>query len=340
MVVPRVLVADDETNLCKVLAARLRQDGLQCVVAHDGVQALEIVRSQPIEVAVIDIRLPRKNGVQVLTEIRRDYPHLPCILITAFDDTALHEEAVRQGAKAVLQKPFDLDTFTDLVWREIRMLSANVQGAQALLSNGEKVMVYIRRGEWSYSYTPRVLSQDDTTIEVEPPMRGVDDVALSQGVAIVQFARGDGMYQFRSRVKLETVPRPTLVLRKPVSIRRLQRRKYSRAAEKGQVSLAFSPWHERQEAPLTLTGELYDLSLGGFSCLLPRVPPLGEETSFQITSPRANLTLIGQARVVHVGQMIADRVPAAYRVGLEFIRLSPSMRRALAEWLEQLHKQA
>lgn len=337
MSTPRVLVADNEVNLCKVLAARLQQSGLQCVVAYDGVQALEIIRSQPVDVAVLDVRLPRQNGVQILREIRRDRPQLPCILITAFDDVELHEEAVRLGANAILQKPFDLEAFTELVWREVTAPVPEA-GARMLLQNGETVVVDIRRGEWSYTYTPRVISQDDRTLEIEPPLAVLDAEVLSRGVAIVQFARGDGVYQFRSRIHLTTVPRQALYLRKPASIRRLQRRKHPRVVEEGQVSLAFSFRGEREVAPLTLTGELYDLSSGGFSVLLPQAPPVGEEASFQMTLPEANLTLIGQARVVRVGGVIAERVPAAYRVGLEFTRLAPAMRQALAEWVERLLK--
>ncbi|MCS6829685.1 MAG: response regulator [Armatimonadota bacterium] len=334
MSAPTVLIADDEVNLCKVLAARLQQSRLQCVIAHDGVQALEIICSQPIDVAVLDVRLPRKNGVQVLREIRRDYPQLPCILMTAFDDVELHEEAVRLGANAVLQKPFDLEAFTELVWREISApVSATVP--HMLLQNGEKVMVDIRRGDRSYTYTPRVIAQDDRTLEIEPPLAIVDTEMLSQGVAIVQFTRGDGVYQFRSRIELATVPRPALYLRKPVSIRRLQRRKHQRVVEEGQVGLVFSLRGEREAAPLTLTGELYDLSYSGFSVLLPQAPPVGEEASFQMTLSKANLVLMGQARVVRAG-VFADRVPAVYRVGLEFTRLAPATRRALMEWMERL----
>jgi CheY-like chemotaxis protein len=331
---PRILIADNEANLCKVLAARLQRTNLECVIASDGVQALEIIRSQPIDVAVLDVRLPRKTGVEVLREIRRDYPRLPCILITAFDDPTLHEEAVRLGANAVLQKPFDLDAFTDLVWREI---SSPVSGAQMLLQNGEKVLVDIYGGDVSYTYTPRVLSQDDRTLEIESPIL-IDHEVLSQGVAIVQFTRGDGVYQFRSRIQKAPTPRQSLYLRKPVSIRRLQRRKYQRVAEQGQVSLAFSFWREREVTPQTLSGDLYDLSSGGFSVLLSQAPPVGEEASFQITLSEANLTIIGQARVVRVGGMVADRIPAVYRVGLQFTQIAPAMRRALEEWLERTLK--
>ncbi|MDW8104029.1 MAG: response regulator [Armatimonadota bacterium] len=330
----RVLVADDSVNLCRVLCARLQQSGLQCIVVHDGVQALEIVRSQPVDVVVLDVRLPRKGGVEVLREIREDYPQLPCILITAFDDVSLHEEAVRLGANAVLQKPFDLEAFTDLVWREVWSVSP-ATGAHMLLQNGEKVIVDLRSGESSYAYASRVLWQDDRLLEVEPPVAALDMQALSKGVAIVQFARGDGVYQFRARVQLATTPRLALYLSKPISIRRLQRRRHQRVAEEGQVSLVFSPQGEREKAPLTLTGELYDLSRGGFSVLLPQAPPVGEEAAFHLTLSRANLTLTGQARVVCAGDVVVDRVPAVYRVGLEFTRLAPAMRQALSEWLEK-----
>ena len=332
---PKVLVADNEANLCKVLAARLERSNMQCLIAQDGLQALEAIRSEPVDLAVLDVRLPRKNGVEVLREIRRSYPQLPCILITAFDDANLHEEAVQLGVNAILQKPFDLDAFIDLIWQEI---STPAAGARMLLQNGEKVLVDIRGPEVSYSYTPRVISQDDRVLEIESPMSVIDLEALTQGVAIVQFARGDGVYQFRSRVERAPALRQSLYLRKPLSIRRLQRRRYQRIIEQGQVTLAFSLWREREVTPQTLNGDLYDLSSGGFSVLLPHAPPIGEEASFQMTLPEANLTLVGQARVVRAGGVIADRIPAVYRVGLQFTKLAPVMRRALEEWLDRTLK--
>jgi len=331
---PRILVADNEVNLCKVLAARLQRTNLECVIAHDGVQAVEIIRSQPVVLAVLDVRLPRKTGVEVLREIRRDHPLLPCILITAFEDPDIHEEAVQLGAKAVLQKPFDLDAFIDLIWSQI---SAPTSETHMLLQNGEKVLVDIRGGGMSYTYTPRVISQDDRILEIESPIM-IDHEVLSRGVAIVQFTRGDGVYQFRSRIEIAPMPRQSLYLRKPISIRRLQRRKYQRAMEQGQVSLAFSLRREREVTPQTLSGDLYDLSRGGFSVLLPQAPLVGEEASFQITLPEASLTIVGQARVVRVGGMVADRIPAVYRVGLQFTRMTPAMRHALEEWLEKTLK--
>jgi len=47
---------------------------------------------------------------------------------------------------------------------------------------------------------------------------------------------------------------------------------------------------------------------------------------------------VGQARVVRVGGMVADRIPAVYRVGLQFTRMTPAMRHALEEWLEKTLK--
>lgn len=329
-----VLIADDEVNLCRVLSARLRQSGLNCITVHNGVDALEVIRTQHVDAVVLDVRLPRINGVEALCEIRREHPQLPCILITAFEDFALHEQAVHLGANAVLQKPFDIEAFTELIWRELTAPALPI-GAYMLLQDGEKVVVDIRRGEWSYTYTPRVISQDDRVLEVEAPLAVIDEEALLKGVAIVQFTRGDGLYQFRSRVVLTATPRNSLCLSKPVTIRRIQRRKHPRLQEKGQASLVFSLRREREVAPLTLTGELYDLSPGGFSVILPQAPTIGDEARFQITLSEANLTIVGQARVVGAGGVITERTPAAYRIGLEFTELSPAMRHTLREWAEK-----
>ncbi len=106
---PRVLIVDDEVSLLLTLAANLELDGLEVSTADGGAQALELVKHQPFDVMLSDVRMPGMNGVELFREVRKLRPNLPVILMTAYSVESLLDEAIREGAFAVLPKPFDLD---------------------------------------------------------------------------------------------------------------------------------------------------------------------------------------------------------------------------------------
>jgi two-component system C4-dicarboxylate transport response regulator DctD len=85
--------------------------------AADAEEALSAIRQRDYDVVVSDIRMPGLNGLQLLTECQRIRPDIPVVLITAYDDRPLEEEAARLGAYAFLHKPVDADTFASVVSR-------------------------------------------------------------------------------------------------------------------------------------------------------------------------------------------------------------------------------
>jgi CheY-like chemotaxis protein len=104
----RILVVDDEESMRITLAANLELEGHEVVEASSGEEALRLVREQPVDVVLTDIRMPGLNGVELYRHIRRERPGLPVVLMTAFAEESLVEDALAEGVFTVLHKPFDV----------------------------------------------------------------------------------------------------------------------------------------------------------------------------------------------------------------------------------------
>jgi len=105
----RVLVVDDSERLRQSLATGLRSEGMAVETAADGVQALALIASLPFDVVVLDLVMPRMDGVRVLRELmpRRTKPRI--LVLSARDHVSDRVEALDLGADDYLVKPFAFD---------------------------------------------------------------------------------------------------------------------------------------------------------------------------------------------------------------------------------------
>ena len=78
----RVLIVDDEPRYLRLLEANLRTEGYEVATAQDGVQAVDIFSSQPIDLILLDIMMPRMDGFSTCQRIR-EYSNVPIIMLTA-----------------------------------------------------------------------------------------------------------------------------------------------------------------------------------------------------------------------------------------------------------------
>jgi adenylate cyclase len=104
-----VLVVDDIRVGRKVLEKLMRMQGYQVRSAEDGVQALELIRSQPFDLILLDILMPRMDGYQVLEKIKADpkLNHIPVIMISSVDETAPIIRCIELGADDYVTKPYN-----------------------------------------------------------------------------------------------------------------------------------------------------------------------------------------------------------------------------------------
>ncbi len=111
----RVLLAEDDPAMRSMIAFALRRDGYEVCEVKDGNQLLKRLADRmlrptwDVDLVISDIRMPGKTGLDVLAGLRKADWSMPVILITAFGDEAVHDEAKRLGAATVINKPFDLD---------------------------------------------------------------------------------------------------------------------------------------------------------------------------------------------------------------------------------------
>jgi len=105
----RILVVEDEPNLASVIQRGLVGQGYQAPIAETGEDAILYVRAEPIDLVLLDIALPDRDGHEVLAEIRRMRRDLPVIMVTARDDVTSKIGALDRGADDYITKPFNFD---------------------------------------------------------------------------------------------------------------------------------------------------------------------------------------------------------------------------------------
>jgi two-component system response regulator PilR (NtrC family) len=112
-----VLVIDDEEVMREILESLLTQEGYRVKLATSGQEGLEIAGREPVDLAIVDVMLPDRSGIDVLDELKKSDPELVVVMITAFASVETAIEAMKRGALDYVTKPFKND--------EVRVVVAN-----------------------------------------------------------------------------------------------------------------------------------------------------------------------------------------------------------------------
>ncbi|MCG3147746.1 MAG: Sensor histidine kinase RcsC [Verrucomicrobiae bacterium] len=105
----RLLVVDDHPLVRDQLAQLLNGNGYRITLAVDGEDAINHLAEEPFDAVLSDVQMPNVNGFQLLQYVHQHYPHLPVVLMTAFESESLRESAMGWGAVDLLQKPFEIE---------------------------------------------------------------------------------------------------------------------------------------------------------------------------------------------------------------------------------------
>lgn len=116
----QILVADDEANLRRLLAAQLQQDGYEVHTVANGREAINALKEHHIDAVITDLRMPHVDGLQLLRHCQEHYPELPVILLTAYGTVETAVEAMRNGAFDFITKPFDRAEMQSVVSKAVR----------------------------------------------------------------------------------------------------------------------------------------------------------------------------------------------------------------------------
>jgi len=106
--VPLVLIADDDEDILTLVALRFRRSGLEVILARDGEEALELIKTRAPDAAVLDIAMPKLTGLEVVRQIRESEATktLPIVLLTARAGEKDVELGLDAGADEYITKPF------------------------------------------------------------------------------------------------------------------------------------------------------------------------------------------------------------------------------------------
>ena len=117
-----MLVVDDEKEFCEFLKSLLVAAGHKVSVANDGAQAVKRFRDKPADIILMDMYMPRKEGLEAIGELVRDWPGTRIIAMTASRDEPMLKLARYLGAGKCLYKPFEnsqlLDSIQELLARD------------------------------------------------------------------------------------------------------------------------------------------------------------------------------------------------------------------------------
>jgi two-component system response regulator PilR (NtrC family) len=116
----RILIVDDDENIRKVLAAILVDEGYVVESAETGKKAIEKTKNKFYNLALIDIRLPDMEGIDLLTKIKDTTPKMRKIIITGYPTLQNAIEALNRGADAYIVKPFDIEKILQTINEQLR----------------------------------------------------------------------------------------------------------------------------------------------------------------------------------------------------------------------------
>ena len=107
---PLVMLVDDETAFVEAMKKRLEKRDLRIIPAYSGKDALETLdKNRNIDVIILDVKMPGMDGIETLGEIKKQYPLIEVVMLTAHATVESAIEGMKQGAYDYLMKPCDID---------------------------------------------------------------------------------------------------------------------------------------------------------------------------------------------------------------------------------------
>ncbi len=126
----KVLIIDDDEMIRNLLVSLFSKYGHNCETAQDGIEALEIIKKNSFDSAVIDITMPLMDGITLTKELVNLYPSLPVMIMTGHAEEHSAGSAIAAGAQEFIKKPFSID---ELILRFEKMMRDN-KGKEELLA--------------------------------------------------------------------------------------------------------------------------------------------------------------------------------------------------------------
>ncbi len=111
----KILIVDDEQAMTEELKEILQNQGYDVLVASDGIQALENFRNHQFKLVLLDIKMPKMDGVETYRRMRKINSEVPIIIVTGSFAKKHAEQVLKEGAQGVVYKPFDVEKFLNKI---------------------------------------------------------------------------------------------------------------------------------------------------------------------------------------------------------------------------------
>ena len=172
----KILIVDDDPALCNNLSEVLSEKGYSVKAATSGENALEHIDREEFDIVLVDLVMPDINGMDLLTEIKREKPNTQVIMITAFATVENAVESMKKGASDYISKPFKINEVEIAVKRALeeakfkeRMLSfeksVEIEKLISSLTSEIRrgVISFLRNGKYSFTEIMKTVNVDDPT---------------------------------------------------------------------------------------------------------------------------------------------------------------------------------
>lgn len=122
----KVLTVDDASTMRKMIALTLKAAGYEVIEAPDGPEALDLISKMDVDMMILDVNMPKMNGIEVVRKIRNDQRHCrtPIIMLTTETQDKVRNEAKLAGATGWINKPFKQDHLVGAVGKVFSMMAA------------------------------------------------------------------------------------------------------------------------------------------------------------------------------------------------------------------------
>lgn len=158
----KVLIVDDDINICELLRLYLEKEGFAVVSVNDGEAALSAFKSEEPDIVLLDIMLPKLDGWQVCREIRK-FSNTPIIMLSAKGETFDKVLGLELGADDYVTKPFDTKEIVARIKSVLRRTNANSNTAE-----DEDALKEVNYDKLSINLTNYVLKVDGKQVDTPP----------------------------------------------------------------------------------------------------------------------------------------------------------------------------
>ena len=116
----KILVVDDEDIVLESCQAVLEEEGFEVLLVSSADRAIETMKNEDVTLLLIDLKMPKHDGMYLIEEIKRDWPSIPIIAMSGYYTTQTIRDVVKKGAISFIAKPFEPDELVVMLRKIIK----------------------------------------------------------------------------------------------------------------------------------------------------------------------------------------------------------------------------